>query len=153
MKRDLQATLGFFVSYLGKWANHRLTEKLRPLALRPNHCGLLAAAATLPSASQIELGQALGVGASALVPMIDHLERLGALRRVSDPENRRRYNIELTRRGHKLLERSAKMAEELDAEMLAGLTSSEATKLNQLVQKMSNHLAVRGRERTSRKRP
>jgi DNA-binding MarR family transcriptional regulator len=123
------ASTGFLLSKIGQLTTERFAEKLAALELRPRHCGLLAAIAALPSTSQEELSRAVGLVPSAIVGMVDDLERLGAVRRVVDADNRRRYSIELTRRGQTLLARSAQLAREVDEEILRSLGTAQRTAL------------------------
>jgi DNA-binding MarR family transcriptional regulator len=126
-------TTGFLLSKVGQLATDRFADKLRPLKLRPKHCGLLAAVANAPSASQQQLGRALELVPSAIVAMIDDLEDIGAVRRVADPDNRRKHAIVLTHHGRSLLDRATKLAEALDRELLAPLSAAERATLARLL--------------------
>ena len=58
-----------------------------------------AAVSGLNRPSHREVGEALGVGPSAVVPIVDELEALGALTREPDPNSRSRPILTLTRQG------------------------------------------------------
>src|SRR3984885_9170108 len=92
----LTDTSGYMLSKLGQAVSEEFAGRLRSIGLRPKHCGLLAAVRHLPMASQLALGQALNLVPSAIVTMIDDLEALGAINRVEDEADRRRYAIQLT---------------------------------------------------------
>ncbi|MDN7182706.1 winged helix DNA-binding protein [Caballeronia sp. SEWSISQ10-4 2] len=131
-------TAGYMLSKLGQAATEEFAERLRPLGLRPRHCGLLAAIRGMPMASQLALGQALNVVPSAIVPMIDDLEALGAINRVPDEADRRRYAIQLTPKGAALLQQAMAIALKLDDVILASLEKDERDTLRRLLDKLSS---------------
>jgi DNA-binding MarR family transcriptional regulator len=134
----LSNTAGYMLSKLGQAATEEFAERLRPLGLRPRHCGLLAAIRGMPMASQLALGQALNVVPSAIVPVIDDLEALGAINRVPDEADRRRYAIQLTQKGAALLQQAMAIALKLDDAILASLEKDERDTLRRLLDKLSS---------------
>jgi len=134
----LSNTTGYMLSKLGQAATEEFAERLRPLGLRPRHCGLLAAIRGMPMASQLALGQALNVVPSAIVPVIDDLEALGAINRVPDEADRRRYAIQLTPKGAALLQQAMAIALKLDDAILASLEKDERDTLRRLLDKLSS---------------
>ena len=134
----LTNTAGYMLSKLGQAATEEFAERLRPLGLRPRHCGLLAAIRGMPMTSQLALGQALNVVPSAIVPVIDDLEALGAINRVPDEADRRRYAIQLTPKGAALLQQAMAIALKLDDAILASLEKDERDTLRRLLDKLSS---------------
>jgi DNA-binding MarR family transcriptional regulator len=49
-----------------------------------------------------DISKRMGVDPSTLVPMVDNLVKKGYLKRERDPEDRRRYPLQLTEKGHAL---------------------------------------------------
>ena len=133
----LTDTAGYMLSKLGQAATEEFAERLRPLRLRPRHCGLLAAIRSMPMTSQLALGQALNVVPSAIVPMIDDLESLDAISRVPDEADRRRHAIQLTPKGAALLQQATAIALKVDDAMLASLEKDERDMLRRLLDKLS----------------
>ena len=131
------STAGFLLSKIGKEATERFAIKITPLSMRPKHCGLLNAVAAFPPMSQQELGRALHLVPSAIVTIIDDLIALHALRRVADPNDRRRYTIEITRQGHSLLTKVTKLAQEVDAELVVDLSETERDALYRALGKIA----------------
>jgi DNA-binding MarR family transcriptional regulator len=134
---DLASTAGYMLSKLGQAATDEFAARLRPLRLRPRHCGLLAAIRSMPMTSQLALGQALNVVPSAIVPMIDELEALDAISRVPDEVDRRRHAIQLTPTGAALLRQATAIALKVDDAMLASLEKGERDMLRRLLDKLS----------------
>lgn len=89
--------------------------------------------------SQQELGRALRIHASNLVAMIDQLESDGLLIRRRDPDDRRRYLLELTDAGVRRLADAERAAQGAEAEMLAPLTAAERERLRRYLTKMAGH--------------
>ena len=133
----LTDTSGYMLSKLGQAVSEEFAGRLRSIGLRPKHCGLLAAVRHLPMASQLALGQALNLVPSAIVTMIDDLEALGAINRVEDETDRRRYAIELTEKGAALLQQATAIAQQVDDAILDPLRKNERETLRQLLKKLS----------------
>jgi DNA-binding MarR family transcriptional regulator len=102
--------------------SQRFAELIADLEIRPRHVGLLTAASRQKAPSQAELGVWLGVGASAVVALVDELEARGAVVRRPDLANRRRWTITLTEKGERLLTEASRRAEDMDHEFLSGLS-------------------------------
>ncbi|WP_426592933.1 MarR family winged helix-turn-helix transcriptional regulator [Cellulomonas sp. McL0617] len=124
------ATTGFLLSKVGQAVTADYAERVAPLGLRPRHVGLLVAVDAAPEASQREIGETLGLVPSAIVPMVDDLERLGALHRVVDPANRRRHTLALTPEGRALLAQAVAHAAAQDDDVLAGLDAAQRQALH-----------------------
>jgi DNA-binding MarR family transcriptional regulator len=147
MDVDQQPSWDDNVSYalvrLGHLANRRFAERLAGLGLRPRQLGLLDVLEAGPL-SQLELAGALGVTPSVVVDMVDELEALDAVRRVRDTHDRRRQNLQLTRRGRSLGARALRLADQLDAELLAPLDDQQAGHLRAAIAQLAaSHSAAR----------
>jgi DNA-binding MarR family transcriptional regulator len=125
----LPATVVFRLGTLGSIAADMFAAKIAAIGLKPKHAGLMTALQAEVAASQQELASKLGVAPSLVVMLADHLEGLGAIQRVRDPDDRRRQVLNLTDHGRKLLADCAVLARELDAEFTATLTASQLSGL------------------------
>ncbi len=92
--------------------------------------------------SQQELGKALGLVPSAIVTSLDELKALHAIVRVEDPNDRRRYTIELTPQGETLLRKATESAVEIDREVMATLSKVERTALVRSLQGIAATIGV-----------
>ncbi|MEV6052120.1 MarR family winged helix-turn-helix transcriptional regulator [Streptomyces sp. NPDC052107] len=126
----LPGTLVFRLGTLGATMSDRFAERIERHRLKPKHVGLLTALGQGSFASQQDLAGQLGVAPSLVVSLADHLETLGAVRRVRDPRDRRRQALTLTDRGHELLAACTAEARALDAELTAHLGESERQALH-----------------------
>lgn len=89
--------------------------------------------------SQQALGRALRIHASNLVALIDELESDGSLIRRRDPNDRRRYLLELTDAGVRRLADAERAAKGAEADMLSPLTHAERERLRGYLARLAGH--------------
>lgn len=82
--------------------------------VRPVH-GFALQAIGPGGTTAVELGRWLGVSKQAAAKHVEALERLGYLTREADPADARRRTVRLTARGLDLLDRSARIFDDLRA--------------------------------------
>jgi DNA-binding MarR family transcriptional regulator len=82
--------------------------------LRPMH-GFMFQAIGVDGTTAVDLGRRLGISKQAAGKTIESLERLGYVRRVADPSDRRSKIVRLTDRGVDALAQSAQIFDELRA--------------------------------------
>ncbi|RAG82599.1 MarR family transcriptional regulator [Streptacidiphilus pinicola] len=140
----LTSTLVFKLGTLGTVATDRFTRALDAfeLGLKPKHVGLMVALDAGAAASQQELAARMGVAPSLVVSLADHLEQLGAVQRVRDPQDRRRQVLTLTDEGRRLLDRCEAAGHELDAELAGELTGAQRRALTEALQHLAAHLGL-----------
>ncbi|MET9339196.1 MarR family transcriptional regulator [Nonomuraea sp. NPDC003804] len=134
----LTSTLAFRLGTLGAIATDRFSARLAPHDLKPKHVGLLSVLASGAAASQLDIAKLMGVAPSLVVSLADHLEAMGAVRRLRDPADRRRQTLTLTDEGSALLTECTTAACELDTELTAGLTPTQLDALHEAL----GHLAA-----------
>ncbi|MET8031100.1 MarR family winged helix-turn-helix transcriptional regulator [Streptomyces avermitilis] len=88
------------------------------------------------ASSQLEVAGVMGVAPSLVVALADHLEKLGAIRRVRDSIDRRRQLLTLTEHGRELLTACGKLAQSADTEFAADLTAAESAVLSGLLERL-----------------
>ncbi|WP_280361205.1 MarR family winged helix-turn-helix transcriptional regulator [Nocardia wallacei] len=125
----LPATLTFRLGYLGTKVADLFAAHVAELDLKPKHVGMLIELSGDGAASQQELAVRMEVAPSLVVALADHLESLDALRRMRDPDDRRRQVLSLTDRGRELLTACAEIAHRLDGELAAELAGRDRTAL------------------------
>jgi MarR family transcriptional regulator, lower aerobic nicotinate degradation pathway regulator len=76
---------------------------------------------------------------SNLVRLLDELEAAGLLVRGQDPRDRRRYLLELTPAGTRLLARARAAVESAERDLLAPLSRTERRELQGMLVRMSSH--------------
>jgi DNA-binding MarR family transcriptional regulator len=133
----LDRRAGFLVTQLGTHRHRRFAERLAPFDLQPRHFGMLSQLAAHEGRSQQALGAALGMHRSAVVALVDDLERRGLAERRQDPSDRRAHALFLTPAGRELLARLEDVAEQDEDEFLHDLDPSERAALVALLQRLA----------------
>ncbi|WP_324194011.1 MarR family winged helix-turn-helix transcriptional regulator [Nocardia blacklockiae] len=126
----LPATLTFRLGYLGTKVADLYAARIAELGLKQKHVGMLIALSGDGAASQQEMAARMEVAPSLVVALADHLENLGALRRVRDADDRRRQVLTLTDRGRELLTACEDIAHRLDGELAAELGGRDRAALH-----------------------
>jgi DNA-binding MarR family transcriptional regulator len=123
-------TTAFRLGVLGTLVTDRFAAGIEAIGLKPKHAGLLTVLDQLGSASQQEVAKVMRVAPSLIVVFADHLERLEAIQRVRDPQDRRRQVLTLTGRGRQLLATCAELADEVGREFTGSLTARQRAALD-----------------------
>jgi DNA-binding MarR family transcriptional regulator len=117
-------------------ASHtRVADALDALGLTPALFGLLNVLGAREGAIQQELGSEMGIDPSTMVSLIDQLESGGLAKRRPHPKDRRAREVAITPKGRRLLERARRMANDVDSEVLRGLTAGERRELLRLLRR------------------
>jgi len=135
--RRLSRRAGFLLAQLGTHRHRRFAERLAPFDLHPRHYGMLNQLAANEGQSQQALSKALGIHRSAIVALVDDLERRGLAERRRDPADRRAYTLYLTSTGRQRITELDRAAEEDEAELLAALDAAERSTLISLLQRVA----------------
>ena len=129
-------SVGFLLSQLGFFSSRAFTEALEPLGIGPRDFLLMRFVAAAEGQSQQALAERLGVPASRMVALVDHLEEAGFVERHLDPEDRRVRGLHLTRKGRGVLERASEIAIDYETRLCAGINREEREQLIDLLQKL-----------------
>lgn len=84
-----------------------------------------------------QLSASLLVSSGTMTSRLDRLERLGLIRRVPNPEDRRSVEIELTAEGVRLVDAAVTAHVAAEQEMLAPLSARERQQLDRLMTKLA----------------
>ena len=86
---------------------------------------MLKAAVEHGGLSQRELGDLLGIDPSAVVALVDDLQRAGFVRRDPHPDDRRTRIVVPTEEGREAFARASELASQVNDELLAPLDANE----------------------------
>ena len=89
------------------------------------------------AATQQELEGALLADANAVVLLLNELEAARWSIRRRDPDDRRRHLVEMTAAGRQALERAEQARENLEEEILQGISPDERATLYRLLRKVA----------------
>lgn len=111
----------------------KLAEALAAEGLNAATYGAMVTINRSPGISQRSLALERGLDVVTAGQIVDELEGLGLARRRADPNDRRAWKLELTEKGKSVRDRAAPAALAAQKQMLAVLSSSEVSKLRELL--------------------
>ncbi len=113
----------------------RLTAQHMPLSARSDFAAL-AALEEFGPLSQADIGRRLGLDRNDVNGILTRLDSRGRVDRRPDPADRRRNIVTLTDAGHRYLNALQHKADAVQAELLAGLDTTEQRQLQALLDKV-----------------
>jgi DNA-binding MarR family transcriptional regulator len=133
---------GLLLARLGYEATARFRRYLRPLNLGAQQFIVLKQLQAMGSCAQAELADALGIDYSNLASVTGELYRRGLIERNRDESDRRRYVVELTDDGRRLLADADTAIGTGEEDMLASLDEAEREQLWDLLRRMADALEI-----------
>ncbi|MFI6522271.1 MarR family winged helix-turn-helix transcriptional regulator [Spirillospora sp. NPDC050679] len=121
--------LGLLLATAHQHARRTLDRALAPLGIETRHFGVLAALDRHGPVSQRELSALLDLDKSAMVRIMDELERRGLAVRNRSAHDRRAYAVELTPQGREAARASAEAAARAAARLFGGLSPDDRGRL------------------------
>lgn len=135
-------SLSFLVSQVGARTAQIFAERLAPLGVSPRAFGVLSNLTSTGGQTQQQLADTLGIHRNNMVALIDQLEGAGWVRRHRSQQDRRAFDVRLTRAGSALVSRINNLIPVLDGEVGQGMTGSELDAIVVLLQKMASTLGL-----------
>jgi DNA-binding MarR family transcriptional regulator len=131
--RGLHADTGYLLYRLGLRSGQLFNAFLQESGLRLRHYALLRFLAGTGGALQRELSASLGYDPSAIVGLVDDLEKLGFAERRPSPDDRRSRIIVLTEDGRAFLRDTDEAGQRVTNELLGPLDTGEREALHGLL--------------------
>jgi DNA-binding MarR family transcriptional regulator len=141
--RDLRADTGYLLYRLGLRSGRLFNAMLEESGLRLRHYALLRYLATVDGALQRELSDRLGYDPSAIVSLVDDLQRLGFAERRPSPGDRRSRVVVLTDLGRDALRDTGKAGRRVTDDLLGPLDDDERAALHALLLRVAEPPAGR----------
>src|SRR6478672_8855881 len=117
-------------------ASHtRTAEKLNSVGLTPALFALLNVLGAREGAIQHQLSSDMGMDPSAMVKLINELEDAGLAKRQRRPGDRRAWEVSITPKGRRTLERARRRVAQVEDEVLGGLTAADRDQLLTLLRR------------------
>ncbi|MFF5476357.1 MarR family winged helix-turn-helix transcriptional regulator [Streptomyces sp. NPDC012935] len=135
--RGLHSDTGYLLYRLGLRSGQLFNASLQESGLRLRHYAVLRFLATTPGALQRELSTSLGYDPSAIVGLVDDLEKQGFAERRPSPDDRRSRIIVLTEGGRAFLRDTDEAGQRVTNELLQPLDPAEREQLHALLQRVS----------------
>jgi DNA-binding MarR family transcriptional regulator len=132
-----QRPLGLLLSQIGTHAALSFARKIKGFGISPPHVGILRWIHANAGENQRQLALHLGVLPSRLVMLLDELEAKGLVTRQRSLRDRRNQQLQLTKKGTRLLEKVEIIATAHEADLGAALTEIERETLINLCAKLA----------------
>jgi DNA-binding MarR family transcriptional regulator len=117
-------------------ASHtRTAEALDSIGLTPARFTLLNVLGSHGGAIQQQLSSDMGIDPSAMVKLINELEDAGLAERRRRPGDRRAWEVTITPKGQRTLERARGLVTQVEDEVLDGLTTADRGQLLTLLRR------------------
>lgn len=120
----LDTTAAMLVIVAGRFLQHRFEADLTRLGLTMRHLGALGHLAHSPDLSYSDLARRSRVTSQSMHATVRQLEDLGAVRRTLAGQGHR-ARLEVTERGHELLEEARQAGFALDAALTADVSDTD----------------------------
>ncbi|MFP3961965.1 MarR family transcriptional regulator [Actinomadura fulvescens] len=134
--RDDDLALGLLLATAHFNSRERLGERLRPFGIEVRHFGVLSALHRHGPTSQRHLSELLDLDKSAMVRIMDELERSGLAARNRAAHDRRAYAIELTADGRERLRSAQAEAATVGREVFGWLRPADRERLVGLLEEL-----------------
>jgi DNA-binding MarR family transcriptional regulator len=117
-------------------ASHtRTAERLESIGLTPALFALLNVLGAREGTIQQQLSTDMAIDPSAMVKLINELEDAGLAERRRRPGDRRAWEVSITPKGRRTLERAKQLAAEVEDEVLGGLSAADRRQLVTLLRR------------------
>jgi DNA-binding MarR family transcriptional regulator len=134
--------VGFLLSQLGLVVARQFREAIAVTGLDPREFALLGAIASQDGSTQNTVSEQLGIPASTLVNLLDHLEGAGLVERKTHPQDRRSRTLHTTDAGRILLGQAIGIAMTYEANLCGGLSEAERLELLELLGRVAARLEI-----------
>ena len=117
-------------------ASHtRTAQALDSIDLTPALFALLNVLGAREGTIQQDLSSDMGIDPSAMVKLINELESAGLAERRRRPADRRAWEVTITPKGRRTLERARRLVAQVEQEVLGGLTDADRRQLLTLLRR------------------
>lgn len=136
-------SIGILISDSARLLRRRFDARARGIGVSRPQWQVLIALARAEGSNQASLAEMLEVETITVGRMVDRLEDAGLVERRADPADRRAWRLFLTDKAGRLLDELKGIAEQVRAEMLAGLDETEQAALVAMLGTIRANLSVR----------
>lgn len=138
-----QESLGFLLADVSRLMRRAYQQRIQDSSLTLAQARALIYVHRNEGIRQVALAEILEVQPITLARLIDQLESAGLVERRADPGDRRAYHLYLRPAANAQLAAIEKVAGEIRADALRGLSQSEADRVIAALRKMHRNLSAR----------
>ncbi len=113
----------------------RTADALTSLGLTPALFAVLNVLGAREGTIQQQLSSDMGIDPSAMVKLINELEGAGLADRRRRPNDRRAWEVTITPKGRRTLQRARRLTSQVEDEVLGGLTATDRRQLLTLLRR------------------
>lgn len=136
----LTQTYGFLLGKVLQRMESKFGDSLSPFSIDTRQYGILLFIRENPYSSQKIIGEKLLIDRTTMVNHIDHLETLGCVERTKNPNDRRAYNLKITKKGNKVLNSCWEFLMNTESEVLYSLNEREKQLFKEILIKIWSSL-------------
>jgi DNA-binding MarR family transcriptional regulator len=130
---SFQSGTGYLLGKVGAVARQRWTATLAQTGVSPNQFLVLMALAETGPVCQQFLAGVIGIDPRNIVPILDSVEARGLVSRETDPADRRRRLIELTRAGRHIAAELSALGAQTERDLLAPVPDADQESLRRIL--------------------
>lgn len=127
---------GFLLGKVLQQMESKFAEGLIPFSLNARQYGVLLFIRENPYSAQKDISDNLKIDRTTMVSHIDHLEKLGFVKRTRNPDDRRFYSLLITDTGNEVLDSRWQFLDSIESEVLAPLNQQEQQLLKDMLIKV-----------------
>jgi DNA-binding MarR family transcriptional regulator len=128
--------VGYLLAKTHVQMRERANAMLEPLRLDVMQFGALTVLDDAGPLSQQALAARIGCDRTTMVAIIDRLEASGYVKRRRNPEDRRAYALEITKRGAEAQTKGLELLTSFEGEFLAPLSAKERDSLRDMLRRL-----------------
>ena len=142
-KARIGAGAGYLVRDAHKAFSRRLASEISRYDISFKHYYYLLALFEEDQITQVELSERVGMNRATVTSVVDTMEAQGLVRRVRDPQDRRKINVVLTAKGARLRRPLLESIGEIQRTALKGIAASDLARFAATIERMIENLAPR----------
>jgi len=135
--------IGYLLADNSRLARWSFDQQVREIGVTGPQARLLLTLNRRPGENQGFYAEQLEVEPITLCRMVDRLEEASMVERRPDPADRRAWQLHLTGKSRKVVEKLQQRVDSLVEDMLAGLTSAERSEFARLLKVVGSNLSER----------
>jgi len=135
--------IGFLLADNSRLARWAFDQQVREIGVTGPQARLLLILNRRPGENQGFYAEQLEVEPITLCRMVDRLEEASMVERRPDPADRRAWQLHLTEKSRKIVEKLQQRVDSLVADMLDGLTAAERSEFIRLLNHVGANLSER----------
>ncbi|WP_409201090.1 MarR family winged helix-turn-helix transcriptional regulator [Methanobrevibacter sp. DSM 116169] len=129
---------GYVLGSILQKFGEQFDKALENYSITTNDYRVLMAVNNKPNINQKEVGQMLKIDRTTIVHIIDNLEDNNYLIRIKNPNDRRSFQLSLTKKGENILEPICEVRDEIHDDCLKNLSKNQKKVLREICKKIGD---------------